>query len=218
VDSVRPPFPGAVGVTHLEVYEAGGTPHVHLACTEAYAVAAGRGAVQTLTCDGFTETPLEAGTFVWFTPGTIHRLVNDGDLEIFVVMQNAGLPEAGDMVITFPPEHLTDPMTYERARSLDPDGARRELGLAGFEVLKDDPAALTSFYEAAGALVRNDLPRWRQVWQDGPVAAAEATGRQLDALASGDVSHLREAGVHSMGRSDAENRLGCCGALGVFLP
>ena len=215
---MRPPFPGAVGVTHLRVYAEGGTPHVHLACTEAYAVAAGRGAVQTLTCDDFTETPLEPGTFVWFTPGTIHRLVNHGDLEIFVVMQNAGLPEAGDMVITFPPDHLVDPATYERARALDPDGARRQLGFEGFEVLRSDPAALAAFYLAAARLVGDDLDRWRAVWQDGPVATVEATGRQLDALAAGDVSHLHDASAHAMTRGDAEDRMGCCGALGVFLP
>ena len=215
---MRPAFPGAVGVTHLKVYAEGGTPHVHLACTEAYAVAAGRGAVQTLTGDGFSETALEPGTFVWFTPGTIHRLVNHGDLEIFVVMQNAGLPEAGDMVITFAPEHLTDAMTYERARALDPDGARRELGLEGFAALQHDGAALEAFYAAAGRLVGDDLDRWRTVWQQGPVAAVDATGQQLDALATGDVSHLHDASVHAMTRAQAEDRLGCCGALGVFLP
>ena len=102
-----PPLPGAVGVSHLRVYDtdapdglAGGTPHLHTVCAEAYAVIAGIGAVQTITSTGFTETPLEAGALVWFTPGTIHRLINGGGLEILVVMQNAGLPEAGDMVIT----------------------------------------------------------------------------------------------------------------------
>ena len=55
-----PPLPGAVGVTHLKVYDTeapdglfGGSPHVHFACTEAYLVIGGRGAVQTLGADGF---------------------------------------------------------------------------------------------------------------------------------------------------------------------
>ncbi len=60
----------------------------------------GRGAVQTLTAAGFQETPLSPGALVWFTPGTIHRLVNDGDLTLHVLMQNCGLPEAGDAVLT----------------------------------------------------------------------------------------------------------------------
>ena len=52
----RPPFPGAIAATHLRVYDtaapdglAGGTPHLHTVCTEAYWVVAGTGAVQTLT-------------------------------------------------------------------------------------------------------------------------------------------------------------------------
>ncbi len=72
-----PAFPGAIGASHLRVYETeapdglrGGTPHVHLSCTEAYWVVAGRGRVQTLGPEGFRETPLERGAFVWFTPGT----------------------------------------------------------------------------------------------------------------------------------------------------
>ena len=94
---------------------AGGTPHCHTACTEAYVVVAGSGRVATLSGAGYAETPIRAGSFVWFTPGTIHRLLNDGgDLEIVVLMQNAGLPEAGDMVITF-----------DDAVLADPDGVRR---------------------------------------------------------------------------------------------
>ncbi|MCU1352954.1 MAG: hypothetical protein JWM05_2163, partial [Acidimicrobiales bacterium] len=126
-----PPFPGGVAVSRLRVYDwpaadglAGGTPHCHTACTEAYAVTAGHGRVQTLAGDGFTETPLAPGSFVWFTPGTIHRLVNDsGDLEILVLMQNAGLPEAGDMVLTFPDPVLSDRDRYAAAATLPPDAS-----------------------------------------------------------------------------------------------
>ncbi|HJR26030.1 MAG TPA: cupin domain-containing protein, partial [Acidimicrobiales bacterium] len=128
-----PPFPGGIGLSHLRVYDttapdglAGGTPHLHTVCTEAYAVVAGRGRVQTLTASGFAEQRLEPGAFVWFTPGTIHRLVNEGDLEILVLMANAGLPEAGDMVITFAPEVVADPAAYATAATLpDDDRTRR---------------------------------------------------------------------------------------------
>src|SRR5262245_55872195 len=116
-------FPGGVGVSGLRVYDwatadglCGGSPHLHLACPEAYVVVAGEGAVQTLTWDGYAETPLRPGAVVWFTPGTIHRLVNgDGRLHIVVIMQNSGLPEAGDAVFTFPPAVLDDPEQYDRA-------------------------------------------------------------------------------------------------------
>src|SRR5918997_6904831 len=146
-----PPLPGAVGVTHLKVYDTrapdgllGGSPHLHVACTEAYMVVAGRGAVQTLGAGGFKELPLETGRLVWFTPGLIHRLINlDGELEILVLMQNAGLPEAGDFVLTFPPEILADEPAYLHAASLASSGhvytssegaahRRRDLAVAGF--------------------------------------------------------------------------------------
>ena len=76
-------FPGGIGVTHLRVYDslapdglAGGSPHMHFACSEAYLVIKGRGSVQTLSSAGFREITLRAGSMVWFTPGLIHRLVN----------------------------------------------------------------------------------------------------------------------------------------------
>ncbi|MFD0787378.1 cupin domain-containing protein, partial [Micromonospora azadirachtae] len=124
------PLPGGIGVSRLCVYDsvapdgdAGGTPHLHLCCAEAYVVVAGAGLVQTLTLAGYDETPLRPGTVVWFGPGTIHRLVNHGALQIVVLMQNSGLPEAGDAVLTLPPEHLTDPATYAAATALPGGGA-----------------------------------------------------------------------------------------------
>lgn len=84
-----------VGVSRLRVYEwptvdgkpGGGTPHLHLTCGEGYVVTAGRAAMQTLTTSGYQETPLEPGTVAWFTPGTIHRLVNESGLDITVVTE-----------------------------------------------------------------------------------------------------------------------------------
>ena len=109
----RPGFPGGTAVSHLTVYDwptpdglAGGSPHLHTASGEGYVVVGGRGRLQTLSAAGAGEHPLAAGTVLWFTPGTVHRLVNDGGLEIVVVMQNAGLPEAGDAVFTFPADML----------------------------------------------------------------------------------------------------------------
>lgn len=51
---------------------------------------------------GPRQTPLAAGSVDWFTPGTIRRAVNHSGLTVVVVMANAGLPEAGDAVMTFP--------------------------------------------------------------------------------------------------------------------
>jgi mannose-6-phosphate isomerase-like protein (cupin superfamily) len=130
-------FPGATAITVLDVYDwaapdglPGGSAHVHLASTEGYVVASGAGRLQTLGERGYAETPLRPGDCLWFTPGTIHRLVNEGDLRLFVVMQNAGLPEHGDAVLTFPPEILADPAAYARAATL-PSAEPRGNGPAG---------------------------------------------------------------------------------------
>jgi len=234
------PFPGGIGVSHLRVYGSegpdglrGGTPHVHTACTEAYAVVAGTGAVQTLTPKGFEVTPLEPGAFVWFTPGTIHRLINDGDLEILVIMGNAGLPESGDMVICFPDDLLVDHERYRSAATLPEDErttagsgeaarSRRDLGVQGFSALKDamatgGDAPLLTFYERAGALVAPLADGWRPVWEAGPLEAALRTGEQLEAIVEGDVSHLRSASVEHLPPPPDERRMGCCGTLGTYV-
>ncbi|MEU0056236.1 cupin domain-containing protein [Streptomyces sp. NPDC006334] len=229
-------LPGGVAVSHLCVYDwpaadglHGGTPHLHLACSEGYVVTGGRGAVQTLTASGFEETPLAPGTVAWFTPGTIHRLVNEGDLRITVLMQNSGLPEAGDAVLTLPPEYLTDPETYAAATTIPADApeeeqariarARRDLALEGYRILReaDGPEPLTAFHRAAAALVRPRLAEWRERWQRGAAAAAAATGDQLDRLADGDVTHLADAAVHAE-QPSAYGEFGMCGRLDVYRP
>lgn len=237
-DPGTPPFPGGVAVTHLRVYDsvgpdglAGGTPHCHTACTEAYAVIGGRGRLLTYGADGYRSTALEPGSFAWFTPGTIHRLVNEsGDLEILVLMANAGLPEAGDLVITFPDEVMADPAAYRAAAKLDPGGvatdgsdaaarARRDLAVVGLdELLHRGPEGLERFYDRAAALVAPQVASWRPTWEAGPLAAALATGEVLDALASGGHDHLRSSGVHSLPPPPEVRRYGCCGILGVIQP
>ncbi|WP_434100067.1 cupin domain-containing protein [Streptomyces olivaceus] len=231
-------FPGAVGVSRLTVYDwptveglpGGGTPHLHLTCTEGYVVTAGRGAVQTLTTSGFEETPLEPGTVAWFTPGTIHRLVNDGGLEITVVMQNSGLPEAGDAVLTLPQDRLTDPDAYADAVRIPADvpeaeqvevaRARRDLATRRFLELREatengDPEPLAAFQRSAAELVRPRLDAWEQRWRDGARAAAETTRAQLDALRGKDDGHLAEARVSATGPA-ARGRFGMCGRLDVY--
>jgi mannose-6-phosphate isomerase-like protein (cupin superfamily) len=237
----RPPFPGAIAASHLRVYDtpapdglAGGTPHLHTACTEAYWVVAGTGAVQTLTTSGYEEVPLEPGAFVWFTAGTIHRLVNSGDLEILVLMQNAGLPEAGDMVITFPPEVLAAAEAYAAAATLPEDErtttgtgdaarARRDLAVPAFLDLRaatvsGDPGPLRAFHEAAARLVQPHVTAWTTRWREGPLREVERTGDLLRALAEADPDHLADAGVHRLPPPADERRMGCCGTLGTYLP
>ncbi|MEV0159909.1 Cupin domain-containing protein [Nonomuraea fuscirosea] len=231
-------FPGAVGVSRLRVYDwpavdgraGGGTPHLHLTCSEGYVVTAGRGAVQTLTTSGYRETPLEPGVVAWFTPGTIHRLINEGGLEIVVVMQNSGLPEAGDAVLTLPQDLLADPETYAAAVRIPADvpeaeqegvaRARRDLATRRFLELRaateaGDPGPLAAFQRAAADLVRPRLDEWERRWADGAHAAATATGAQFAALRDGRDDHLTEAGVAATGPA-ARGRFGMCGRLDVY--
>ncbi|SDG60831.1 Cupin domain-containing protein [Lentzea fradiae] len=220
------PFPGGVGISGLHVYDwpaadgvCGGSPHVHLTCSECYCVVGGTGSVQTLTSRGFAATPLHAGSVVWFTPGTIHRLVNDGDLRLVVVMQNSGLPEAGDAVFTFPAEVLADPRRYAaEAAAGDEETARRrrDLALEGFRELRDGGSeAVEEFYAAALALKRESLDSWEKRWRSGALAAAELTGEHLVRLRSGDAGHLGEAEVHAL-EPRSPRRFGMCGRLDTY--
>lgn len=229
-------LPGGIGVSRLTVYDieapdglVGGTPHVHLACSEGYYVIAGTGAVQTLNPKGFTETPLQAGTVVWFDPGTIHRLVNGGGLQILTLMSNSGLAEAGDAVLTLPPEHLTDRETYLKATTLTGEGeartpsamARRDLALEGFAVLRESyeahgPSALDDFYAAAIRIVQPQLGDWRRRWERGARRLADETGAALDALETGTAPHLQTAELHRLPAPTEFGRHGMCGRLDTY--
>jgi mannose-6-phosphate isomerase-like protein (cupin superfamily) len=227
-------FPGGTAVSGLAVYDwasedglCGGSPHLHTVCTEAYAVVGGTGSLQTLTRAGFQEIPLRAGSLVWFTPGTIHRAVNtDGSLRVLVVMQNAGLPEAGDAVLTFPPETVSDPQTYQAAASpaygAEAARRRRDLAISGFLRLKqcaqdDDFAPLEAFYRQAAALVRERVTKWRAIVDRGPVEALRQTQQQLDALAAGRIDHLLEAEFRAEQAPQPEDRAwGMCGRLDTY--
>jgi mannose-6-phosphate isomerase-like protein (cupin superfamily) len=247
-------FPGATSLTVLDVYDwiapdglRGGSAHVHLASAEGYVVLDGAGRLQTLGARGYAESGLGPGDCLWFTPGIIHRLVNDGGLRLLVVMANAGLPEAGDAVLTFPPEILADPATYARAAALPPDGAagdgaagdgasagdgaagdgaladaarrRRDLAIEGFLALRDaGPEALAGFFAAAVRLVAGRVPQWRERWQAGALATAAATGGQLDQLADGDAGYLAGGVLRRIARPSGPRRYGMCGLLTGYDP
>ncbi|GAA0441912.1 hypothetical protein Acor_05920 [Acrocarpospora corrugata] len=209
-----------VGVSDLTVYDwptadglCGGSPHLHTLCAEAYVVVGGSGAVQTLTWSGFQETPLEPGAVVWFTPGTVHRLINGGDLRIIVLMQNSGLPEAGDAVFTFPPHILADPSLYGQAAAGDVR-TRRDLAVEGFLALRDH-GSFDEFAEHAARIVGSRLDAFEQRWREGPLRAALTTGAQLTQLRDGDLSHLRDGAVT---RLTPIAKPGMCGHLQAYPP
>lgn len=234
------PLPGGVGLTHLRVYDSlapdgrrGGSAHVHFTCTEAYYVLRGRGAVQTLSGEGFAERPLEIGQVVYFSPGVLHRLINDdGHLEILVVMQNGGLPEAGDFVLAFAPEILRDKARYANLAALSGHGEvytsgnvaaslRRDCTIDGFTQWRrrfetEGISALDEFYRLALPLVAPHLGAWREVWERAPLHAAMQTGEQLNALQAEDIAHLRDGRVSALPAPDAARKWGMCGTLGVY--
>jgi mannose-6-phosphate isomerase-like protein (cupin superfamily) len=230
-------LPGAVGISRLSVYDTetvdglvGGSPHMHFACSEGYVVLGGRGSVQTLGARGYEEVELEAEKLVWFGPGLIHRLVNRGGLEILTLMQNAGLPEAGEAVFTFPSVVLADEARYRAAASLEQrDGARpldlayarRDLAVEGFLELRaefesEGVEALKRFYAAAVRLARDRVPAWREVWERRAKKAALDTGVQLDAVATGRFEHLLAAELDQLAGPKEHGRLGMCGTLDVY--
>ncbi|MGW2158836.1 cupin domain-containing protein [Nonomuraea sp. NPDC001699] len=237
---MTPLFPGGTSISDLAVYDwecadgvHGGTPHLHTVSTEAYVVTAGRGEVHTLSAAGFARDRLEAGTVLWFSPGTIHRLVNEDGLRLLVIMQNAGLPEAGDAVLTFPADVLRDRDAYLAAATL-PVGVtederaaaarvRRDLAVAGFRRLVADAEerggqALADFHRLAAAIVRPRVASWKELW-DGTVAAeTERTGSQLDALAGGDAAHLGQAAVVRTAPGPGPRAFGMCGRLRTWAP
>lgn len=254
-------FPGAVSVSHLQVYDfpvpdadqvlagdlgsgpgtgsvldrdlvGGGTPHLHTVSAEAYVVLAGTGAVQTLDGGGAGQHALAPGEVFWFTPGTVHRLLNTGGLEIVVIMQNRGLPEAGDAVLTFPPEVLEDPDRYQEAVRLPtqdagPDAVaeaarrRRDRALEGYFALRErveqhGPEALQPLHQAAAALVKPRLEQWTELWEEGARAQADRTGEQLARLATGDGGYLAAAWHDRAEGHPGPRRAGMCGWLRTF--
>jgi len=231
-------LPGGVAVSRLRVYDwsasdglRGGSPHLHTASTEAYVVLAGRGRVETLSSGGIELTQLAPGTVAWFTPGTVHRLINDdGELDILTVMSNAGLPEAGDAVLTFPMDVLADPSAYERHATLPTGGskadvadaarARRDLALEGFAALRERAASdlgavLDELYSASAKLVAHRAGDWELLVESGPAAQLHGTERQLAALADGLPGILAQSAITAISQQP-EQRYGMCGMLTVW--
>lgn len=225
-------LPGGTAVSRLWVYDwigvdgqAGGSPHVHTASAEAYVVIAGSGGVETLSRHGFAVTELVPGSLVSFTPGTVHRLINSsGDLELLVVMQNAGLPEAGDAVLTFPAPVLADEAEYRRQAALGPNDPmeaarrRKDMAVEGYlelreRVTTEGPQALSGLYAAAARLVGGRVGEWERLVSAGPARQVDHTRQRLDALASLDPGELAAASVTT---SVPQWRLGMCGRLQVW--
>jgi len=231
------PFPGAVALTRLDVYgwEAtdgvcGGSPHMHTASSEAYLVLSGTGRVETVTSSGYASHELAPNDLLWFSPGTIHRLVNTGGLDILAIMQNGGLPEAGDAVLTFEGDIVADPERYAHTAALDggPGPAsnpsihaartRRDAAMAGYQRLKEaalagEFAAIEQFQRDAVRLVQSRVPGWQELWNGRIAPEAARTERWLADLAEGRFSHFKDAAVSRTAPAGDERTFGMCGML-----
>jgi hypothetical protein len=146
-------------------------------------------------------------------------------------MQNAGLPEHGDAVLTFPPDILADPASYASAASLvtapgeqvaELARHRAQLAVQGYLALRDQvadhgPAALEDFYAAALRLTADRVPDWQERWHAGALATAGLTGQHLDEIASGVPGHLAAAGAWRIEPADGDSRgYGMCGRLTTY--
>lgn len=224
-------MPGATLMTRLNVYDTvspdgqiSGTPHIHLACTEMYIVLGGWGAVELIDMKGFSRVEMQAHDALLFAPGTIHRLINpDGNFEILVVMQNSGLPERGDNVVTFTEEFLSTDTAYAKAmsvKSLEEAHQRRNRGVEGFLQLKAafnesqeaGQAALQEFYAYAEARTVSRQEEWCEIVQNGALAAAKESIAHLESLKQHDLSYLSQS-AHAVIRQSNANTLGFCGHL-----
>ena len=237
VSSLLPPvpgFPGGTAVTGLRVYDwesgdglCGGSPHLHTVSSEAYVVTAGTGEVHTISMAGVQVHGLAAGSLVWFSPGTVHRLVNTGGLTLNVIMSNAGLPEAGDAVLTFPHRILQEPELYAEHAVLPREAAesevaaaarrRRDLALEGYaelhtSVLREGIPALQEFHRAAARLVRPRVGHWKELWAANVQRQVQDTERALRELEGGSAASLASAAVASAEQRSGEG-FGMCGRL-----
>jgi mannose-6-phosphate isomerase-like protein (cupin superfamily) len=227
-------MPGSTLMSRLKVYDTptpdgqrGGTPHVHLLCTEMYFVLAGSGAVEMIDTRGFSRVELGQNAALLFSPGTIHRLINpNGDLEILVIMQNSGLPERGDNVVCFTEVYMNSDEIYGAAMkvsNLEEAYLRRDRGVEGFLLLKaafeqsleSGCTALEHFYQLAEKRTEPFRAEWSRLVQTGAVTAVNETLSQLDALQNHDISHLFQAQNQLIPPSDTRS-LGFCGHLNRY--
>ena len=220
-----------IGITHLTVYDGrpgpdgivGGCAHVHAITDEGYFVVAGTGAIELHDATrGFRSVPLATGSYVQFAPGTLHRAVNHGGLQVVCVMSNSGLAERGDARIYFGPEADADPTRYEQLKRLSETGyegalERRDRSAQAYATLLrlwDENrdayhrrlADFVELHAAAMGKIRIDL---ESIVGDGPAAWLDGTLARLEQLPA-----MLEQTHAERGEAEAgEPRLGMCGLL-----
>jgi mannose-6-phosphate isomerase-like protein (cupin superfamily) len=222
-----------IGISHMSVYEDRPAPdglnsgcgHVHAITDEAYFCVAGEGYLELHDLDhGYRPVPLSPGAFVQFSPGTLHRVVSTGGLQVVVIMGNAGLAERGDARIYFGAEVDGDPDRYAELAALPKvkgrPGAleRRDASVSAYMnlmALKDSDheaylAELKRFVDCHFAAAAEKRETFEAVVQAGPVAWAETALARVRSLPD---HPLAPQTVGQPAAPDGEPILGMCGLL-----
>jgi len=229
----EPGIIGGIGLTYLQVYEQrpapdgtmSGCAHLHGLTDEAYYVIAGTGAIELHDIEqGFRSVPLAKGSFVQFPPGTLHRSVSTGGLEVLAIMGNAGLAERGDARIYFGAAVDADPAEFARLVALPQtkgmEGAleRRDASVRAYR-------NLLALWSADPPAYRAELARFIAVHQrevatrrDEYEAIIRRGPEHWLRLALGRLDPGRPGNDRAQGqRQDAGPvRLGMCGTLQQF--
>ena len=204
-----------IGLTHLRVYDQRLAPDgTHSGCAQVYAVTdegyyviAGEGAIELHDLEqGYRRVPLVKGDYVQFAPGTLHRSVSTGGLEVLAVIGNAGLAEHGDARIYFGRAVDDDPARFAGLVALP-----RTHGLDGALAWRDAyRAELARFVACHREAVRDHLPAFREVVRAGPERFLQTIEARLDGLSDpGEAPPQVEGVCHAA----IAERYGMCGLL-----
>ena len=237
----RPPFPGAIGATHLRVYDTTrptgwlAAPRTSTPCAPRRTSCWPVPAWCRPSPPGLRRDVLEPGAWCgsprapstgWSTAATSRSSCScrTPACPRPATWSSPWRPTWWPMPMPTPGRHVA-----RRRATTTGTGAgariRRDRAVETFVGLRAAVEAgrvdeLVAFHAAAAALVAPQLDRWRAVLADGPAAEVVRTQRSLAALAAGDHTHLADASVHRIGGHDADavRRMGCCGTLGTYLP
>jgi mannose-6-phosphate isomerase-like protein (cupin superfamily) len=225
-------LPAGVGLTHVKVYDEpqpdgliAGTAHIHCVCSEMYYIIAGTGQMELLSVEGYQIVDIQPHKLILFRPGVIHRCLNPHrNLEILAIMQNGGLPERGDFVITLPNEVLTSPAAYTAAVRVTNHAdaiRRRDLASTGFDTLKaamlksreSGLEALRQFYRAACKIISPKVDGFEWVLKSGPQAELKDALDAVDFLRVGRTDHFEHARSTAIFPMNDPPKPGMCGEL-----
>jgi mannose-6-phosphate isomerase-like protein (cupin superfamily) len=225
-------LPGGIGLTHIRVYQEtgpdgvpSGGAHVHLACSEIYYVLKGTGTIELLSMEGLETESLEPYKAVFFRPGVFHRVINPNrDLELLAIMQNGGLPERGDFVMSFPPDILANPTAYAQAvrcTNMKEAIQRRDLSLKGYLELKaafgrskeEGQTALRAFYRQARALIAPKVDGFEWVLKQGAQNEVKDSLDACDFVKAGRTDYLERSRHAALSPLGSPSKPGMCGEL-----